>query len=192
MTYWLCTTEATAVYSKGQAGSVSAQLDAVHEELAARIDGLDINGKPLDLPGLPSFAVMQSMQGDPALCQPLTDDIVTVSVTKSDGTVSRKNVKLGDSIEKLSHLLDHTEMRFERLIVDVGDITATIEEKLEDYDAATNAVHEIYREKMEVLKQDVAAFHKQTLEEIVKARKEDKAYTVEANRKLMEFAQSLY
>ena len=76
------------------------------EDLTARIDGMDINGKSLDIPGAPSDEALKAMQGDADLFRDLDEDVVTISVTKSDGTVAMKNVKLGDSMEKLELLTD--------------------------------------------------------------------------------------
>jgi hypothetical protein len=52
-------------------------------------------------------------------------------------------------------------------------------------------VGDAFQKKIVKYQSDVRAFHKWTIDEITKARKEDKAYAVEANRKLQEFAASL-
>lgn len=185
------TTEATAAYDRGEAGSIAEQLDAVHEELIARIDGMDINGKSLDIPGALSGDALQAMQGDANLFRSLNEDVVTISVTKSDGTVAMKNIKLGDSIEKLENLMEDSREKLIRLTKELKQVNAEIDATLDGYNKATKSVEDAFQKKILKCQSDVKAFHKWTIDEITKARKEDKAYGVEANRKLQEFAASL-
>jgi SMC interacting uncharacterized protein involved in chromosome segregation len=184
-------TEATAAYDRGETGSIVEQLEAVYEELIARIDGMDINGKLLDIPGVPSDAALQDMQEDLHLFRPLEDDAVTISVTKSDGTTSMKHVKLGDSIEKLEELIEDSKTKLTRLTKELTEVNEEIDTTLDEYNKATKTVGEAFEKKIAKYHLDVKAFHKWTIDEIAKAKKEDKAYGVEANRKLQEFAASL-
>ena len=184
-------TEATANYDRGEAGSIAEQLDAVYEELLARIDGMDINGKLLDIPGVPTDAALQDMQDGVNLFRPLEEDVVTISVTKSDGSTAMKHVKLGDSIEKLEKLIEDSKMKLTRLTKELTEVNEEIDNTLDAYNKATKTVGDAYQKRIMMYQSDVQAFHKWTIDEIAKARKEDKAYGVEANRKLQEFAASL-
>lgn len=161
------------------------------EELTTRIDGIDISGKALDIPGAPSDAALKAMQGDANLFRSLGEDVVTISVTKSDGTVAMKNVKLGDSMQKLENLIKDSRVKLTPLTKELTEINGEIDAALEEYNKATKAVDEAFQKNIVRFHSDVKAFHKWTIDEITKARKEDKAYAVEANRKLQEFAASL-
>ena len=161
------------------------------EDLTARIDGMDINGKSLDIPGAPSDEALKAMQGDADLFRDLDEDVVTISVTKSDGTVAMKNVKLGDSMEKLENLIEDSRVKLTRLTKELEDVNGAIDATLYEYNKAPKAVGDAFQKKIVKYQSDVRAFHKWTIDEITKARKEDKAYAVEANRKLQEFAASL-
>lgn len=152
---------------------------------------MDINGKPLKGPCGPSKAELQALQEDQMLLRPLTEDVLTVAVTKSDGTVTHKDVKLGDSIEKMRKLFDDTEMKLNKLMEELNEVDEEIKETLVGYDTATKAVGDTLRKNLTQFEADAQAWHKQTLEDISKARKEDKAHGIEANRKLQEFAASL-
>jgi len=163
----------------------------VYEELIARIDGTDVNGKSLDIPGAPSHAALQDMQESVDLFRPLEEDVVTISVTKSDGTVAMKHVKLGDSIEKLEKLIEDSKAKLIRLTKELNEVNGEIDTTLSEYNKATKSVGDAFQKKIAKYQSDVQAFHKWTIDEIAKARKEDKAYGVEANRKLQEFAASL-
>jgi hypothetical protein len=191
-TSWPRRTEATANYSRGEAGSTTEQLDAIHDDLVARIDGTDIHGKSLDIPGLPSDAELQQIQNEDNLFGPLEEDIITISVTKSDGTVTLKHVKLGDSVQKLEKLIEDSKGKLTRLAKELGEVNVEIDATLNGYNKATKAVEVAYQEKVKKFNADVQSFHKWTIDEIIKARKEDKAHSVEANRKLQEFSASLF
>lgn len=184
-------TEATAAYGRGEAGSAAEQLDAIYEELIARIDGMDVNGKSLNIPGAASDAALQNMQGDVSLFLPMEEDVVTISVTKSDGSVALKDVKLGDSIEKLEKLIEDSKAKLTRLTKELNEVNEAIDETLGEYNKAAITVGDAFEKKIAKYQADVQAFHKWTIHEITKARKEDKAYGVESNRKLQEFAASL-
>ena len=184
-------TEATAAYDRGEAGSIAEQLDAVHEELIARIDGMDINGKSLDILGALSEDALQAMQRDANLFRSLNEDVVTISVTKSDGTVVMKNIKLGDSIEKLEKMTEDSKVKLMRLTKELKEVNAEIDAALDGYNKATKSVEDAFQKRIARYQSDVKAFHKWTIDEVTKARKEDKAHAVEANRKLQEFAASL-
>lgn len=186
-----CSADAAEAYHAGEAGSVAEQIEAVHDELIARVNGLDINGKALDIPGLPTDAAVREMQDDASLWAPLEDDIITVSVTKSDGTTSLKHVRLGDSIDKFEKLIEDAKVRFARLNKDLDEVNDEIDAAAEAYNKAIDAVDEIHKVKIAEYQADVRAFHKWTIDEITKARKEDKAYNVEVNRRMQEFTASL-
>lgn len=185
------TTEATAAYDRGEAGDISEQLDAVCEELTARIDGIDINGKSINIPGAPSDVALQAMQGEANLFRSLDEDVVTISVTKSDGSVVMKDVKLGNSMQKLENLIQDSRAKLTRLTKELKEVNGEIDATLDEYNKATKAVGDAFQKEIVKYQSDVRAFHKWTIDEITKARKEDKAYAVEANRKLQEFAASL-
>lgn len=157
----------------------------------ARIDGIDINGKSLNIPGAPSDATLQAMEVDANLFKSLEEDVVTISVTKSDGTVAMKNVKLVDSMQKLENLIETSRAKLTRLTKELEEVNAEIDATLEGYNAATRSVEDAFQKRIVKYQSDVKAFHKWTIDEVMKARKEDKAYAVEANRKLQEFAASL-
>jgi hypothetical protein len=184
-------TEATTAYTHAEAGSVAEQIEAVHDELAARLDGMDINGKPLDIPGLPSDAALKNIQEDVKLYRPLEEDIITISNTKSDGTVNFKHVKISDSIAKLEKLIRDSEVKLSRLDRELDGVNEEIDATLDRYNKATKSVGDAYMEKIKEHQEEAITFHKFTHDEVAKARKEDKAYGVEANRKLQAFVASL-
>lgn len=152
---------------------------------------MNINGKSLDIPGIPSDAALHAMQEAEKLYRPLEEDIITMSVTKADGTTTLKHVKLSDSIQKLEKLIEDSRVKLTRLGKELAEVDEEIDNTLDKYNEATESVRDGFKEKIKAYQADVQTFHKWTIDEITKARKEDKAYGVEANRKLQEFAASL-
>lgn len=167
------------------------QLNAVHDELVARLDGIDTNEKPQNSAGLPSQKQLDDLQADMNLMRPLTEDTVTIAVTSLDGTVTNKDVKLGDSMDKMRKLFDETEAKVLRLTAEMDEVDEAIKITIHEYNQATKAGGDDLRKNLRQLEADASAYYKQTVEDIEKARKEDKAYSIEANRKLQEFMASL-
>lgn len=149
---------------------------------------MDINGKSLNIPGVPSDAALQAMEVDANLFKSLEEDVVTISVTKSGGTVTMKNVKLGDSMQKLENLIENSRVKLARLTKELDEVNGEIDATLGEYNKATKSVEDAFQKRIVKYQSDVKAFHKWTIDEVMMARKEDKAYAVEANRKLQEFA----
>lgn len=152
---------------------------------------MDINGKPLDIAGVPSQRQLDDLQADMSLMRPLSEDTVTIAVTGRDGTVINKEVKLGDSMDKMRKLFDETEAKVLRLTAELDGVDEEIKNTTHEYNLATKAVGDDLRKNLRQLESDASAYYKQTVEDIEKARKEDKAYSIEANRKLQEFMASL-
>lgn len=132
------------------------------------------------------------MKDDEKLLRPLNEDIITVAVTKLDGAVVHKDVKLGDSMKKMRELFDDTEVKVNRLVEELTEVDNEIMTTLREFNKTTKAVGDQMRKKIAKLEADVEAYHKETVEDIANARKEDKALNIEANRKLQAFMASLF
>lgn len=132
------------------------------------------------------------MEDDKKLCRHLTEDIITVAITKPDGTVSHKDVKLGDSMLKMRELLDETETKVMNLVAELTEVDEELMSSLREFNEVTKAEGDVLRKKISNLQADAEAYYKQTLENVSKARKEDQALNIEANRKLQAFMASLF
>jgi len=170
---------------------VVEELDAIHDELTARIDKISIDSKPSDSRGTTTGPAAQDAEDDSALFRSLSEDILTVSIKQPDGSTSRKHVKLGDSMQRMSKLLDDTEVKVAQLREELDEVSEDISSVLEEYDAATKVVCKFHEGKRTVFLADVHAFYKSVGDNILEARNDDKKHSVEANRKLQAFAASL-
>jgi hypothetical protein len=147
---------------------------------------ISINGKPLD-----SRPTTQNTKDDSAVSRPLSEDVLTVSVSRPDGSIARRDVQLGDSMQKMAKLIDDTEAKVARLNQELEEVGEDISGVLSEYQKVTKSVCKAHEEKRAAFLSDVQALHKSAIDNIVEARMEDKKHSVEANRKLQAFAASL-
>jgi hypothetical protein len=165
---------------------VCEELDAAHDEFTARIENISINSKPPNI-----RPATQTTKDDAALYRPLSEDVLTVSVSRPDGSIARRDVQLGDSMQKMAKLIDDTETKVARLNQELEEVSKDIDSVLGEYQKATKSVCKVHEGKRAALLSDVQALHKSVIDDIVEARMEDKKHSVEANRKLQAFAASL-
>ena len=173
-------------YAQDATHSVVEELDSIHDELSARIKNISINSKPTD--GNPA---VKDTKADSALCRPLSEDVLTVSVSRPDGSIARRDVQLGDSMKKMAQLIDDTKAKVARLKEELDEVNEDIGSVLKEYQQATKSVSKVHEAKKAVFLSDVEAFHKSVLDDIAVAKLEDKKHSVEAQRKLQAFAASL-
>lgn len=167
---------------------MAEQLDAIHDELTARIENIDMNSKT---PNTATRPATQDTKDESTLFRPLSEDVLTVSVTRPGGSTARRDVKLGDSMERMANLIDDTEIKITRLCGELEEVKEDINGVLDEYQKVTKSVCQVHEGRRAVFLSDVHAFQKSVVENIVGARMEDKQHSVEANRKLQAFAASL-
>jgi hypothetical protein len=161
-------------------------IDTIHDELTARVKNISINSKPAN--GHPAA---KDTKVESALCRPLSEDVLTVSVSRPNGSIARRDVQLGDSMEKMAKLIDDTKAKVTRLKEELDEVNEDIGSVLKEYQEVTKSVCKMHEAKKAVFLSDVQAFHTSVVDDIVAARLEDKKHSVEAQRKLQAFAASL-
>jgi hypothetical protein len=165
---------------------VVEELDTIHDELSARIRNISVNSKPPN-----SDHAAQGPKDDSAFCRPLSEDVLTVSVSRPDGSIARRDVQLGDSMKKMAKLVDDTGAKVARLREELEEVNEDIGSVLKEYQEVTKSVCKVHEAKKAVFFSDVQAFHKSVIDNIAEARMEDRKHSVEAQRKLQAFAASL-
>jgi hypothetical protein len=147
---------------------------------------ISINSKPPS-----SRPETQNTKDDSALSRPLSEDVLTVSVSRPDGSIARRDVQLGDSMHKMAKLIDDTEAKVARLNQELEEVSEDISSVLSGYQKVTKPVCKVHEGKRAALLSDVQALHKSVIDDIVEARREDKKHSEDANKKLQAFAASL-
>lgn len=164
------------------------ELDAALDDFTARMEIIiiSINSKPPN-----SHPGTKDKADDSALSRPLSEDVLTVSVSRPDGSIARRDVQLGDSMQKMAKLIDDTEEKVARLKQKLHEVNEDISGVLSEYNKATKLVCKVHEGKRAAFLSDVHAFHASALENIVEARMEDSKHSAEAKKKLQAFMASL-
>lgn len=185
---------AASAYREGAAQTVTEQLDAVHEDLVARINGVDINGKPLAIPGAPSAADLGKLgREQKALARPLSDDAVTVEHRHKNGNVVEEQVLLGKTMIDFRRKTEMINTKIAPMLKELDELAAEIAVSLRgllDDKTIVKADKEL-QAALAALEAEAGKAAKQTLDEVKNARKEDKAASEVANNKFQEFLRSL-
>lgn len=186
--------EAASSYQEGATQSVSEQLDAVHEELLARINGIDIDGKPLAILGAPSQADVDKLEREhKAISRPLSEDLITVEHRHRNGTVTEEHVNIGKAMadfRRMTEVVGAKVVPMLRELDELDDEIGAVLKEIRDEQATTKA-DKALQMALAALKEEAGQAAKLTLGEVKAARKEDKAAGDVANKKFQEFFRSL-
>ncbi|KAK5127492.1 hypothetical protein LTR85_006831 [Meristemomyces frigidus] len=188
--------QAAKDYQEGAAASGAEQLEPVYQELVARANGLDINGRPLEIPGVPTLAQIDALDAEGhELSKPIGEQILEVQVPQPDGSLKRKHVTLDASMKAASLQLGEKRAELEKLERDLAqvydEIDAAKEDALNDKDGAIKRADDKLQARLDKVEKDTELFRNQTFNEVVQAEKADKAAAAETNRKIQEFMKAL-
>lgn len=181
-----------------QASTIHAgqQLEPVYKELLARVDCMDMNGKPMTKAGMSIKAETESAITDRlALSKPLEEERMTIQNQRKNGLVTTKDVKLGDTLQACQSLTDQTRKETESLLLQLKGIDAEIADLKNDLlDTESGA----WKKAQNDLDTDLAALaekakviKKQTIADVKETRKADNKFSKEMSRKIEEFMATL-
>lgn len=172
------------------------QLEPVFDELVSRAHGLDINGKPLSTPGIPSDAELeQAENAEEAITKPFEQEPIEVHYKHPDGTIEHKTYDLETSMKAHRRCFRKRQAEGEALQEQYEKVCAEImalqeevangtDPALERFQVELNAeLAEIERMKEAFQAQDVAA-----AKEILR---KEKAELDAMNRKIEMFIRAL-
>ena len=168
----------------------------MYEELCARANALDIDGNPVDTPGVPTAAQMDEVDSvRQALTRPLGKETIGVQMRQADGTYVRRQVKLDATMQAFVKRSEKKRAELEGLQQELDqvcdEIDALMESEMNDEDGSVKRADEELQAELAAIKQNVQTYKDRTLAELKQAQKEDKAASTEANRKIQEFMKAL-
>lgn len=107
----------TANEYKASAGfSLEQQLELVYQALIARVNGFDVQGKTLNIEGIPTEEeVAELARAEARMNKPLRDEKLTIQNTRRDGTITTTEIKLGDTVGAFHQLCQRKKVELARL-----------------------------------------------------------------------------
>lgn len=102
-------------------------MEPVYQELTARTNGLDIHGRPLDTPGVPTNAEIEALDAeDRALSEPLGKEKIEVQIRQPDGSMRRKHVTLEASVKAGRHQFEKKSVELDKLVQELTQLDKKI------------------------------------------------------------------
>ncbi|KAK4549708.1 hypothetical protein LTR36_005009 [Oleoguttula mirabilis] len=193
---YLSFADAANAYEEGAAASGAEQLQPVYEELVARTNGLDIHGRALDVPGVPTKADLDALDAEEStLSKPLGEEKIEIQVRQADGTMRRKHVTLDANMNAFRQRYEKKHAELEKLGRELARVDEELaeakEDALNDTDGSVKRAHDRLQAKQDKISRNIKIFREQTFNEVKQAEQEDKAAAVETNRKIQEFMKAL-
>jgi hypothetical protein len=148
----------------------------VYEELIARVDGVDVHGRPLKTPGVPTQADIDALIAEEAeLCKPLDDDTLQL---RDRATGQVKDVRLGDTIQKFEAKFEkkRTELAglLEQLQLVNSEITAAQKDAIRSEKVVVKQLRDELAIQLDAFKEQALNIKQQALAEVKAAEMEDK------------------
>ena len=170
------------------------RLDALHEELVARVNGTDIGGEPLKDAGVPSQTSLDELEQEhQAITRSFAQDTVTVQHRHRDGTVAKQQVVLGKTMAHFRSTADAMASKVSPMLKELEQIDVQIAALLQELQSGSTLrkAERDLQATITALQAEVTVATKQTLDDIKVARKEDKAASEMASKKFQEFMRAL-
>ncbi|KAK3637644.1 hypothetical protein LTR22_018207 [Elasticomyces elasticus] len=181
-------------YQRGVRASMDERLEPILEELDARLNGLDKQGRPLARPGIPTKADLDKLEEDMRACQtPIGEEEMDVEVPQKDGTMATTRITLDSVFDKYKKLCARKDAEMQGLEQDFARVDAEItiaRAKLDDESDIVSA-RERYDADMKKFKEASRAAKDRLAREFEQAKAEDKASTAQTNKKIEEFMKGL-
>lgn len=175
------------------AGYTAQQLEPVCNALIARVEGLNVNGQPLDNTSTLSTAEREAfIQSETELSKPLEEQTLTVQNRQKNGTME---VKLGHLMHAFENLVEQKRTRLQDLFKELRQVDVEMATAYKDVlDTESGAVNKERRQldrDLDALAQEAYEAKEQTLAEVKQAREDEHAAATDEKRRLDSFLNSL-
>jgi hypothetical protein len=185
--------ESTNAYRQGVKASAHEDLEHIHDELVARVQGFDLIGKELVIEGLPTRTEINKLKAAEAkLSKPFAEETIATELTKVDGTILTSAQPLGKTMAQFEQMFKKSQAKLTPLLADLDQVESEIALLLAGLgkDEATAQADAEFKNTVERLKADNDEAYQQTLDDVSKARKEDKTLSAQSKKKLEDFMKS--
>ena len=183
--------EVSANYRKYAGASNGRQLDPVYNALIARVDGLQVNGKPLKTSGAADVSQIEELiQQHEALSKSLDEDVMTLQQTSTNGTVGTREVKFGVTMRAFDREAEQKGTELVNLMQRLEDVAIEIAAARNDLVAIENKAvkkaKRAFESELASLFKEVETVKKQAHEDVKQAKADDQAYREKVEAKLDE------
>lgn len=174
----------------------SAQLEPVCNELLARVDGLSVDGHPLQTDESLSKADIENIIDEEAkFAQPFEDEKVIVHCRDRRGKSYERQVKVGDTIRKFGRLVEQKRAELDGLLEELREvddqIVAAREDIIQTEKVEGGKLRRQLHSDLDALAKAAKEAKEQTVEHVAQARKAERAAADGEKRKLQELFGSL-
>ncbi|KAK5688801.1 hypothetical protein LTS10_000779 [Elasticomyces elasticus] len=181
-------------YQQGVRASMDERLEPILEELDARLNGFNKQGRPVARPGIPTKADWDRLEEDTRVCQtPIGEEELDVEIPQKDGTMATTRITLDSVFDKYKKLCARKDAELQGLEQEFARVEAEItiaRTKLDDESDIVSA-RERYDADMKKFKEASKAAKDRLAREFEQAKAEDKASTAQTNKKIEEFMKGL-
>ena len=165
-----------AEYRQGAAEAKSDGLQPVYEELIARVDGVDVRGRPLNTPGVPTEADIDALIAEEEdIYKPLDDDTLQLC-ERATGQV--KDVRLGDTIQKFEAKSEKKREELAKLLEQLktvnSEIAAAQKDAIRSEEVEVKHLRDELATQLYAFKDQALKIKQQAQAEVKAAAKEDK------------------
>lgn len=178
------------------AAGTGGQLDAIYQDLVAKVDELAVNGGIVEGENGDTVDQTTALADEHTrLSKSLGEDKIEIQRMKADGSTIVQERKLADTMATFERVLNHKRGDLEGLLQELADVEAEIGEVKEDIAAVEkNDVAKLKQEldaQVAALRKQAVACKETTAVEVEKARKKEKKAADEQNQKFEEFMRSI-
>ncbi|KAK3113557.1 hypothetical protein LTR53_009042 [Teratosphaeriaceae sp. CCFEE 6253] len=186
----------TDAYMQDVHASMNAQLQPVCDELAARVKGLDLHGRLVPRPAVPTDADLEALEADQkALTRPLGDEELDVEIPHADGSKTLKRLTLGSVVEAYNKLSARKDAELRQLELELEainiDLAAGYEDLNNENDEDLVRARRQFDAEKQKFKRGIQASKDQLQTDFAYAAAEDKAAKASFNKKLQNLVKGL-
>ncbi|KAK5745128.1 hypothetical protein LTR17_001579 [Elasticomyces elasticus] len=114
-------------YQQGVRASMDERLKPLLEELDARLNGFDKQGRPLARPGIPTKADWDRLEEETRMCQtPIGEEELDVEIPQKDGTMATTRITLDSVFDKYKKLCARKDGELQGLEQEFARVEAEI------------------------------------------------------------------
>lgn len=191
MSHLRCYTDASRIYHDAVGASRDALIRSVHEELEARLAGLNSDGDIISGHGIPSQADFEARFAEyQRLAVPIKETQLNVEYKQADGSTRTETIAFGDTWRKFEQQCKSGLEELTAMETEMGKLEAEMKHLVEcTWGDGNEAINEAIRQRdfdLSLLRDKLASAEAQCQRDKDKITEEEKAANKAFNQKFRE------